>query len=56
MIAENTLWLISEICKKCCLFLCLVYVNCRYMSYLIFAVSRICTKGYFMVRNQNYIR
>ena len=29
-----------------------VYVNYRYLKYLIFAVSRICTNGYFMVRNK----
>ena len=36
-------------------FVYLVYVNCGYMKYLIFAVSRIYTNGYFMVTNQTYM-
>lgn len=31
--------------KKCCLFVGLVHANCIYVSYLIFAVSRICING-----------
>ena len=45
---------ILEICKKI-FFACLAYVACRYMKYLIFAVSKICPNCCFMITNQRYI-